>query len=288
MTPSIDSPCELWDNLRSAILFECAQNEDKYDQRDIISLINDTNQVKVYTDIYKLSHEENVQNALETLQWRKSFGYHDLNIRDIPEEYYAYLITAETKERFVVLDRSEHYRKVSQWSEIFNKYTIICFRKAEQNFLTTGKKTLVVCDISGLSMYNYDPVVVFGNIQAICKYFLGIYEPSYILNVPYLFKPLISLALKAMPTKYSRKIVYTLNSACLLELFGKHTFPVDIGGTNTSYSPIIEQVPEYKLTTDEIGAMYGIKQSNVDKFKRAWNDNLDSLKTYKSLAFGSN
>ncbi|KAI1289638.1 hypothetical protein HDE_08323 [Halotydeus destructor] len=258
------------EKIRDEVLSECSKEPEKYDTRDLENMQKNINHVKVYTDTCTMTHEENVRNALETLQWRLSVRYHDVRGEDVPREIHNYLHYVEADKIHIVFAQFRRYHKVSQCDHLMTNYLVVAFRKFEDMYLANNKQWILVNNLGGASLANNDIAMTMLIVNMLFKYFVGMMATTYQANEPFLLKPISLFFTKAAPTKYSSKLQF-VSGKRVAEILGDHVLHRDIGGTNDKYRPVLEYGRDEMMTTDEICRLHNIKQSNVDKLKRLWN-----------------
>ncbi|KAI1289627.1 Motile sperm domain-containing protein 2 [Halotydeus destructor] len=258
------------DEIRAEVLSECCQHVDKYDSRDVETMKRDINYLRVFTDILSMTHEENVRNALETLQWRKTVKYHDLKLEDTPSEGHNYFNLLETETVSYIFVELRKYHKVPQFLDLMKNSLILVFRILEEKFIASNKPYIVITDLAGAGIGNTEFPMTLLTMSLMYKYFVGYIEMVHFANAPFILKPLTLLLSKLAPSKLSKKLKFC-SSPELVELFGEQSLPKAIGGTSDQYLPVIRVDQDKIVTTDEICRLRNIKQSNVDKFKALWN-----------------
>ncbi|KAI1289629.1 hypothetical protein HDE_08325 [Halotydeus destructor] len=258
------------DEIKAEVLSECYQHPDKYDSRDVENMKKDIRYLTAYTDTLTMTHQENVRNALETLQWRKTVKYHDLRVEDIPSECHSYFNILETETVNYIFVQLRKYHKVSQFLELMTNVAIVGFRNFEEIFIVSNKPYVVIIDLAGAGIGNTELPMTMLTMSMMYKYFVGQIGVVHYSNAPFMLKPFTMFLSKLAPSKYAKKLKFCSTSE-LVQLFGEQSLPRALDGSNDQYRPVLQVDQDKKVSTDEICRLRNIKQSNVDKFKALWN-----------------
>ncbi|KAI1289635.1 Motile sperm domain-containing protein 2 [Halotydeus destructor] len=258
------------DEIRRAILIDYEHDSDKYDERDIEDMQSDINHIRVFTDT-NMTFEDNVQNAISALQWRKSSEYHDLRAEEIPREFYHGNIYSigEADAFNIVYVNLKAYRKISNWSNLYDKFNVQVLKMLEANYLRTGKKYAILSNVCDCSLSNSDVSCTLLLVQLIFKYFIGMFECVYFVNTPLMIRPILSVVRKVMPTKYQSKLK-SASGKELLEQLDAKVLPPALYGSNLRYVDFSTYCPKGVLSTDDIGLKYGISQGDIERFKKVY------------------
>ncbi|KAI1289633.1 hypothetical protein HDE_08320 [Halotydeus destructor] len=258
------------EKLRTKVLADYEKSPEKFHVTDINAIKGNVSVMRTYTDP-SLTYDENVSNAVDTLHWRKSNGYHDVKAQEIPVEYYRGGIISyfDCGDTVLVHYDLKAFHKASGWTPVFNNFLLHMHKVLEDKFLTTGKRYNLLANMNGASMSNVDMTNVYYLQSLMLKHFFGMYETIWYAHCPFLLRPIVALVLKVTPSKYAKKVV-SLTEKNLFESLKPEVTPKDLGGSNGAFVDFSVHCPQDILTTDDIGQKLDIKKSNIAELKKEY------------------
>lgn len=207
-------------------------------------------------------------SALEScLLWRMVNKINDLNELDFPLELHqksAYILDFDASTLYI---QASKHQKVAEWSEIARNFLLYNVEKCFQH-VRAGKGTLVT-DLLGSGIANIDLDQMYTVMDLTTKYYPQMIGKMVVVDINFIFSPLLKIVTKLLPDKYRRTMVVAKRKD-LSDVLGNE-FPTFLGGSKTVEPTLSGQLK----SIDEIGLLNGISYSGISKYKKFLDENVD-------------
>lgn len=280
------------ESLRKKTLQLIDENNDQIDPRDVDLitgtndflwrfLLNDLDLNDKVTDKHDLS-QVNMDNAskllLETLKWRKQYGLHTLTNANIPVEFYrmkmftySHLTDIEPPRIFLFIRVCKYINISSSFREFIIKAIFFEIDKRIHSLAPRYQhglcdlQPIVVLDCTGMSLQAVDIQLLVTILTLVAHHYPMLIHEIWLHRVPWFAKYAIPILMKALPRSIAQRMVQTSHEEAVAKV-GAHLLPKFMGGT-CPVQPDIE-VPSDAGGLDQLIKKFGLKQSEVDKFKK--------------------
>lgn len=269
-------------NVRDAF-FKLYDNQDKYENifhaKDVQRLKDEDLFVKRMINGAKLRNGDANQNIVSIddvldhikyfLKWRLEYGINDITPADIPKEYfYSGMIKQASLSNgdILLIVSARKFKRIEEFTDfIFLKGFMFYYENyILPNILNIDAKYMLAFDMSRVGISQADPYLIYHSVPISLKYYPEIVIETYFINIPFFFKPFLSIFLTLVPGRYQNKH-YKVDANNAADVFGADNVPDILGGplkmSNLDYIQGISDI-------ETVGVSKGFKRSNIEKFKQ--------------------
>ncbi|RWS03131.1 motile sperm domain-containing protein 2-like protein [Dinothrombium tinctorium] len=263
------------DDIREEIMEDVAANPDLYDKKDAEKLTSKSFILR-YMERQKGDQNKTVEMMKLALKKRKERNWLLDDDSEVPLEFYkigACFIYNEDKEGNPVLYmRVKYYRMIPELRKPMENFVVWMMYKADEMGAKKGEEYgwTIVFDLTGVSMAQYDLPELLFLIQTFIDYFPAGLKQVYVNNIPWIFKPLVSVVLQFIPNEWKGLIKFTKKDE-IFKYIEKKNVPKFLGGTcKKSY----REVPEGSRSVMEVSKeqldYYNVNEKKVEQILKIY------------------
>lgn len=263
--------------VRKLVIEEARENEELYDELDLIKLSNDDWMVKKF--IHHKNHNINdaVIAVIKHLKWRKSMSVSSLKPSDFPAEFYRsgelHQYVRDKNNIATIYCRVKWHKPITEFNPLIKKFLVLMMEKAEDEIRAGSNGFALIYDCEGGSLFNSNMDLLsflittfFENYPCSLK-FIGL------IDLPWVLCAIYNICKNLLPETY-RKLFLLMDRTTVHEHIGTSYLPDYLGGKcNIPY----RICPENCTSLDKIAERESIKQSTLTKFINHYGRLIDRL-----------
>lgn len=173
----------------------------------------------------------------DTFKWKKSFGIHDFNPRDIPKEVYQlspiFSYLPDLKGVIPIYVRCKMIVKIDIFEDKMKQFFAVLMDQVDNKVRRPRGWSLVFdCSDAGIENANFD--LMFFAMEIIGKHFPM--QPAYVIayNIPWIMKPFMKMGLQMIPEEAKDLLRFVDDAEEMQSLFPVENLPDFMGGTATT------------------------------------------------------
>ncbi|RWS07166.1 motile sperm domain-containing protein 2-like protein [Dinothrombium tinctorium] len=263
------------DRIKEKIMEDVAANPDSYDKKDVEKLTS-TSYIRRYMERQKGEEDKTVDMMKKVLKKRKEANWSEEDESVVPIEFYkigACFIYNEDKEGNPVLYmRVKFYRMIPELRKPMEDFVVWMMYKADEMGAKKGEEYgwTIVFDLTGVSMAQYDLPELLFLIQTFIDYFPAGLRRVYVNNIPWIFKPLVSVVLQFIPNEWKGLIKFIKKDE-IFKYIEKKNVPKFLGGTcKKSYREVPEGSRSVKEMAKDHFDTYKVDEKKVEQILKIY------------------
>jgi hypothetical protein len=269
------------DQVRSSVLRKVSTlkpgSQQQVDEDDINSLIaSQDGFIRLFVNQYADSHDGKhdigaITTALmETLKWRKSVNVSKIKAADFPLEMWTRNPTFahQDEDHVIVMYQMRDESKISQtWSELTFKF-MLCNYETSMRAVLTGKKSILLCDTSHLSLSRIDVSMQSQLMKLLDKHFPSIVSCMCIYGLPKFLTPMANFFTKLVLPSSLRKTFLVMSRDAVSSHVPDQILPVEFGGT-VKLKDVLEFYQLAPASIKDAADKWGLDQTEVTKILKS-------------------
>lgn len=256
--------------VRQKFAQEVGKNPDLYHPVDVKRAETEDWQIERYlidannndTELSDQDIENAFKNMIETFQMKKELKTHDIDWSYFPTEFYQFYyleLYGKDKEGLPILwEALRNQRMFTEYGTIFKQLIMFMLEQTDRK---AGKNGFIYCcDHNQVGLENVDLGLTRFRIDNVCKYFPQSIKKVIMIDVPFLIKPFIRLAVTFM-NDYVRNAVRYCNKDQLAGMIDADIIPKALGGQRTE-----RHYPKEAKSLRDIYEHLGLTTKDVDTY----------------------
>ncbi len=233
------------------------------------------------------NEDKALKQMVSAFKWRKSFGLHDRNVNDIPNEFakaaaifpYGY----DHKGRPIIYLRIKVYRKINQLVLFFQQFVAGIVNHIDGEGGRQG--FVIVWDVTGLGLINFDADFLQYLVSLLQNYYPYGLRYSIVYNMPKVLRPLWSM------TKFflgSTVNTFTFcNSVEELEKYIPSKWLLRYMGGQSDFDFTDFEEVRGAPSVYEVAAKYNFTEADCIKYLKIFEENIKEARTLLSPSAAS-
>ena len=258
------------ENVRSLVMAQVKDNSEWYHENDIVKV--KTNQWFVDRFIKegdsKIIQDPGViaSSITECLKWRKEIRINEMKATNFPKEFYDTALFAMgplTDGNVMLYLTGRRFKRIDGFTDLWIEFFLYCYESQYESF-KDGTKLMVLLDVSGVGLSGVDLPLFFKLITIVLKYYPSLVTKFFILDMPWILKPIAKVVFAILPKKYVDMVGFVWKRD-LKENMGLDKLPDFMGGQVETYR--IPPPPNCN-SLEDIAARKGISGGQIKKAKK--------------------
>lgn len=206
-----------------------------------------------------------------SLKWRKNEGLSDAQDSSFPREFFmigaCHVYNTDLDGNCVLHFRVKVYRNIKEIKDVMEKFVAFQMFKADELGRNNGEDTgwTLVFDLTSITATQYDLPELVWLIQTLLKYYPSGLKKVIVYNLPWFFKPVVSICMAFVPLEWKR-IIFFENAKDIFKHIAMENLPEYIGGTCPQSH---REVPPGTRTAVELAQeVYNMSEQDVEKIMK--------------------